>query len=152
LKQIAAILVLLMFGPVVGAQPKILVNDLFVLASGSWTETHERVVIVCTHLDSKGASAVPVCFLNEASIIDGKPYLDSNAASVTLWNGTDIEASWTLNLDAAGNDGGEAITDPKLTHLNLTLSLDLKNKTVRKTVVATNNGRSVTTISHLAEH
>jgi hypothetical protein len=150
LKNILAILLLLMFAGFAEAQPKILVKDLFVLASGSWAETHERVVIVCTHLDSKESNAVPVCFLNEASIIDGKPYLDANAASVTAWSSTDIEASWTLNLDAAGNDVGES-GHPTLMHLKLTLWLDLKNRTVRKTVIATKNGRSVTTISHLAE-
>jgi hypothetical protein len=91
---------------------------------------------------------VPVCFLNEASIIDGKPNLDANAASVTSWSGTNIEASWTLNLDAAGNHLEES-ADPTLMHLKLTLSLDLKNKTVRKTVIATQNGRSSTTVSHL---
>jgi hypothetical protein len=151
LRNILAILTLLMSASAAGAQAKILVNDLFVLASGSWVENHNRAVIVCTHLDSKGSSAVPVCFLNEASIIEGKPYLDANAASVTTWSGTDIEASWTLNLDAAGNDLGDRSSDPTLMHLKLTLSLDLKNKTVQKTVVATQNGRSVTIVSHLTE-
>jgi hypothetical protein len=130
-------------------QPTVVINDLFVLASGSWEDNHNRAVIVCTHLESKSSTPVPVCFLNEASIMNGKPYLDANLASVTTWTAMNIEATWTLNLDSAGNNVPEERHDAGLTHLKLTLSLDLKTKMIRRTMVATQNGRSATTVSHL---
>ena len=143
-------LLLLMFAFACNAQPSILVTDLFILASREWAETHERVTIICTHLNSTGSSdSVPICFANEASIIDNKPYLDSTASPVTVWNATSIEASSTLNLNAAGRDLGPDSNDPKLMHLNIHLWLDLKAKTVQKITVATRNGRSTTIISNL---
>jgi hypothetical protein len=46
---IAVWLALLLGSAARAQQPTVVINDLFVLASGSWEDNHNRAVIVCTH-------------------------------------------------------------------------------------------------------